>query len=138
MDTCFAPGFFRQLSPSDIIKAASAIALSYFAWVQVRRGRPIVFAWAEDWRDLYIENSSDYPIFDIRFSYTDVKEEFGLRSDKIKVIYAQKREKIALLPELQGKPSMIIVTIEFRTGDIQGPLHTVKNEVLLRKPGSLF
>lgn len=126
------------LTIADCIQAYSAIALTYFAFIQVSARRPVVFSWAEDWRDLYIENASDYPIFDIFFEYTDINEKYGVRSDKIKIIHSKKNRKIQLNEDFQGEPSMIVVTIEFRTEGMQGPIHKRRGEVLLREPGSLY
>jgi hypothetical protein len=126
------------LSLSDLIQAFSALALTYFAFVQIAAREPIVFARAEDWTHLIIENASDYPIFDIWYDVMDATESFGLSSSKIKIIYSKKSEKVELSPDFQGVPSVVHVTIVFRTKDMEGPLHQRKNEVLLREPGSLF
>ena len=126
------------LTLTDLIQAYSAIALTYFAFIQVTARKPVVFAWAEDWMDLFIENASDYPIFDVNFEYTDINEEYGVKSDKIKIIHSKKNRKIQLHEDFQGKPSIMIITIEFRTGSMKGPIRRRKSEVLLREPGSLF
>lgn len=125
------------LTIPDCIQAYSAIALTYFAFIQVAARSPIVFAWAEDWRDLIIENASDYPIFNIVLEYEDIQQAFGVISSKIKIIYSKKNQKIGLHKDFQ-RFAIILVTIQFRTGGPNGLIHRRKNRILLREPGSPF
>lgn len=134
----FCSGVFLRaelMTVSDCIQAYSAIALMYFAFIQVAARSPVVFAWAEDWRDLFIENASDYPIFDIVYEYTDIKQGFSVISSKIRIIHSKENRKIELHKDFQ-RFAIILVIIQFRTGGMEGPIHKRRDQVLLREPGS--